>query len=165
MLIESSPAHQLDLSTCDFHLLDQDVNALKHAHERLMEMVKLNDSPVKLTFVNKATRQVLTHGWAEREFDLLYSAGLFDYFSDPVAKLVAKAMYVRLKPGGRLIIGNFNLETPNQFGMRLALDWSLIYRSREDLIRLFGDLGGELVIEQEPEGVNLFCVIWKPKTA
>ena len=47
--------------------------------------------------------------------------------------------------------------------MRLALDWSLIYRSLDDLKRLFGDLGGVLSIEQEPEGVNLFCVITKAR--
>ncbi len=102
---------------------------------------------------------MITRGWEENNFDLLYSAGLFDYFSDPVAQLAAKALFKRLKPGGQLIIGNFNLTAPNQFAMRLALDWSLIYRSCDDLKRLFGDLGGVLSIEQEPEGVNLFCVI------
>lgn len=162
MIIESADVQHVDLSNCEFHLLDQDVNALKHAHERLHEIIATHDSPIKLNFVNKATRQVITHGWEESNFDLLYSAGLFDYFSDAVAKLVAKALYARLKSGGRLIIGNFNRNTPNQFGMRLALDWSLIYRSHEDLRALYGDFGGELSIEQEPEGVNLFCVIRKP---
>jgi len=164
MIVESSAMQKLDLSKVEFHLLDQDVNALKYAHERLWEIVKETNSPVRLNFVNKAVKHVITSRWQESGFDLLYSAGLFDYFSDPVARMVAKALFERLKPGGRLIIGNFNLTTPNQFGMRLALDWSLIYRSREDLKRLFGDLGGIFSVEQEPEGVNLFCVIEKPAT-
>jgi hypothetical protein len=163
LIIESSVEQKLDLSNCEFHLLDQDVNALKHAHEKLWELVKGTNSPVKLNFINKSVRNVLTRGWEESDFDLVYSAGLFDYFSDPVAQLVAKALFKRLKAGGRLIIGNFNLTAPNQFGMRLALDWSLIYRSHDDLKRLFGDLGGVLTIEQEPEGVNLFCVVRKPE--
>jgi extracellular factor (EF) 3-hydroxypalmitic acid methyl ester biosynthesis protein len=75
--------------------------------------------------------------------------------------MTAKALFERLKPGGQLIIGNFSLKTPNQFGMRIALDWNLIYRSHEDLRRLFGNLGGTFSVEQEPEGVNLFCVIRK----
>lgn len=165
MIIESSDEQALDLSNCEFHLLDQDVNALKHAHEELSEIVRRTNSPVKLNFINKAIKNVITRGLGESDFDLLYSAGLFDYFSDPVAQLGAKSLFKRLKPGGRLIIGNFNLTTPNQFTMRLALDWSLIYRSFDDLKRLFGDLGGVLSIEQEPEGVNLFCVIRKPETA
>jgi extracellular factor (EF) 3-hydroxypalmitic acid methyl ester biosynthesis protein len=165
MIIKSSGEQGLDLSNCEFHLLDQDVNALKHAHEKLREIVKGTNSPVKLNFLNKAIKNVITRGLQESDFDLLYSAGLFDYFNDPVAQMGAKALFGRLKPGGTLIIGNFNLTTPNQFTMRLALDWSLIYRSIDDLKRLFGGLGGVLSIEQEPEGVNLFCIITKPETA
>jgi extracellular factor (EF) 3-hydroxypalmitic acid methyl ester biosynthesis protein len=161
MIIESSKEQGLDLSKCEFHLLDQDVNALKYAHEKLWEIVKGTNSPVKLNFVNKAVRHVISRKWDETDFDLLYSAGLFDYLSDPVAQMAAKALFERLKPGGQLIIGNFSLRTPNQFGMRIALDWSLIYRSHEDLRRLFGNLGGTFSVEQEPEGINLFCVIRK----
>jgi SAM-dependent methyltransferase len=162
MIIESSKEQELDLANCEFHLLDQDIKALKHSHERLWEIAKVMDSPVKLNFINRAIKNVITRGLEQRDFDLIYSAGLFDYFSDPVAQLGAKALFKHLKPGGRLVIGNFNLTTPNQFMMRLALDWSLIYRSVDDLKRLYGNLGGDLSIEQEPEGVNLFCVIRKP---
>ncbi len=165
MIIQSSGEQGLDLSNCTFHLLDQDINALKHAHEKLREVVKETNSPVKLNFIHKAIRDVITRGFRESDFDLLYSAGLFDYFNDPVAQLGAKALFRRLKPGGTLIIGNFNVTAPNQLTMRLALDWSLIYRSMDDLKRLFGGLGGVLSIEQEPEGVNLFCVIRKLETA
>ena len=112
MIIESSDEQGLDLSNCEFHLLDQDVNALKHAHEKLWEIVKRTNSPVKLNFINKAIRNVITRGWEESDFDLLYSAGLFDYFSDPVAQLAAKALFKCLKPGGQLIIGNFDLNRP-----------------------------------------------------
>lgn len=162
MLIESAGEQGLDLSQTSFHLLDQDVNALKHAHEKLWEVVKRTGSPVQLNLVNRAIRNMIAHGWQEEGFDLLYSAGLFDYFSDPVARMAATVLFRCVKPGGQLIIGNFNLTTPNKFMMRLALDWSLVYRSPEDLEGLFASLGGELSIEQEPEGVNLFCVIRKP---
>jgi len=165
MLLETSEKQELDLNNCEFHLLDQDIKALKHSHERLWEIAKTTNSQVKLNFINKAIKNVITRGLAETDFDLIYSAGLFDYFSDPVAQLGARALFKHLKPGGQLVIGNFNLTTPNQFTMRLALDWSLIYRSVDDLTRLYGNLGGDLSIEQEPEGVNLFCVIRKPETA
>jgi extracellular factor (EF) 3-hydroxypalmitic acid methyl ester biosynthesis protein len=163
MIIESAAETGLDLSQCTFHLLDQDVNALKHAHVQLWEAVNKTNSPVKLNLVNRAIRNVIARGWEERDFDLVYAAGVFDYFSDPVARMAAKMLYELLRPGGQLIIGNFNLTTPNQFGMRLALDWSLVYRSAETLEKLFGDLGGSVSIEQEPEGVNLFCIIQKPQ--
>jgi extracellular factor (EF) 3-hydroxypalmitic acid methyl ester biosynthesis protein len=164
MIVESADEQGLDLSACEFHLLDQDVKALRHSHETLWGIVKKTNSPVKLNFINKAIRNVIARGWEENNFDLLYSAGLFDYFSDPVARMAAKALFKCLKPGGRLIIGNFNLTETNQFAMRLALDWSLICRSHDELKRLFGNLGAVLSVEQEPEGVNLFCVIRKPET-
>ena len=164
MLLESADEQDLDLTNCEFHLLDQDIKALKFSHERLWEIAKLTHSPVKLNFVNRAIKNVITRGLSETDFDVIYSAGLFDYFSDPVAQLGATALFKHLKPGGKLVIGNFNLNAPNQFGMRLALDWSLVYRSVEDLKRLFGDLDGSMSIEQEPEGVNLFCIIKKPET-
>jgi extracellular factor (EF) 3-hydroxypalmitic acid methyl ester biosynthesis protein len=165
MILESADSQGLNLANCEFHLLDQDIKALKHSHERLWEIAKVTSSPAKLNFVNKAIKNVITRGLPDADFDVIYSAGLFDYFSDPVAQLGAKALFKHVKPGGQLVIGNFNMTTPNQFTMRLALDWSLIYRSEEDLNRLFGNLGGDLRIEREAEGVNLFCLIRKPEAA
>jgi hypothetical protein len=46
--------------------------------------------------------------------------------------------------------------------MDFALDWQLIYRSEVDLRRLYGGLGGNVQVESEVEGVNLFVVITKP---
>ncbi len=50
MLIESSVEQGLDLSNCEFHLLDQDENALKHAHEELSEIVKKDEQPGQIEF-------------------------------------------------------------------------------------------------------------------
>ncbi len=58
----------------------------------------------------------------DKDFDLIYCAGLFDYLSDPVAKITTRKLYDALKPKGKLIIGNFSITYPHQFGMDLVLD-------------------------------------------
>jgi len=68
---------------------------------------------------------------------------------------------VSLKPGGKLIIGNFSTENPCVPFMELILDWHLIYRSKEDLEKIFKGFGSKITVEREPLGVNLFVVIEK----
>ena len=72
------------------------------------------------------------------KFDLIYSAGLFDYLTDPVAKKLVSVMAAMLKPGGKLLVGNFAPSSSGRGYMELFLDWNLIYRDAAELRRLFG---------------------------
>lgn len=73
------------------------------------------------------------------KFDLIYSAGLFDYLTDDEAKKLVGAMVAMLKPGGKLLVGNFAPSSVGRGYMELFLDWKLIYRDAAQLSRLFGD--------------------------
>ena len=70
---------------------------------------------------------------------MIYSAGLFDYLSDRLAERLVVSMLAMLSPGGKLMIGNFALSCFGRGYMELFLDWKLIYRSVDQLFRLFGD--------------------------
>ena len=60
--------------------------------------------------------------------DLIYSAGLYDYLPDRVAVLLTKRLFGRLRPGGRMLLGNV-VETPDcTWMMDYVVGWSLIYR-------------------------------------
>jgi len=72
------------------------------------------------------------------KYDLIYSAGLFDYLADPVAEKLVTTMAAMLKPGGKLLIGNFAPSSRGRGYMELFLDWKLIYRSEAELCKLFG---------------------------
>ncbi len=72
------------------------------------------------------------------KFDLIYSAGLFDYLTDPLAVKLVSAMAAMLKPGGKLLVGNFAPSSRGRGYMELFLDWKLIYRDAAELTRLFG---------------------------
>ncbi len=144
----------------EFTCIDQDEESLKHAQKQLLSLERQRNSGFKFSFSNLAIKNIIAQGLPDNDFDLIYSAGLFDYFTDPVAQMAAQKMMSGLKPGGQAIIGNFSKTNPCVPFMEYILDWILIYRSPEDLLRLFGSLG-KTTIDQEQLGVNLFAVIEK----
>jgi SAM-dependent methyltransferase len=149
------------IQRAEFTLLDQDLKALQHAKSQIRTICRRRAIEPPVAFTNLAIKNVITDGLSET-YDLIYSAGLFDYFSDPVADHAGRQLYRALRPGGRLIIGNFHSSISTRAIMDFALDWQLIYRSEVDLRRLYGGLGGNVQVESEVEGVNLFVVITKP---
>ncbi|MFS4460525.1 class I SAM-dependent methyltransferase [Bdellovibrio sp. HCB2-146] len=144
-----------------FTCLDSDEGSLKHAQRQLLTLEKQLNSGFDFQFNNMAIRNVIARGLPEQGYDLIYSAGLFDYFTDQVARAAAAKMITSVKSGGRLIIGNFSKDTLSASFMELVLDWHLIYRSEADLLRIFQGLGSKIWVEQEPLGINLFVVIEK----
>lgn len=96
----------------------------------------------------------------QQKFDMIWSAGLFDHFDDLACVLMLKKFKNWLKPGGEIVIGNFNQDyNPSRSFMELLCDWYLIHRNRDDLLRLAHQAGFEykhLKVESEPEGINLF---------
>jgi hypothetical protein len=143
-------------------LLDQDENALKHAQNRMKVLLaKHKQNSIKFNYLNKSIKNIITKGLGTVSYDLIYTAGLFDYFSDPVAKFSGQKLFDGLQVGGSLIIGNFNIENPNSTIMDLALDWQLIYRSESDMLNLFSSLSDKVWNDKEDLGINLFCNIEK----
>jgi extracellular factor (EF) 3-hydroxypalmitic acid methyl ester biosynthesis protein len=99
--------------------------------------------------------------------DLVYSIGLIDYFNDKFVILLLNYIHKLLRPGGKVLLGNFHPKNPTRAMMDYILDWKLIHRSEEDMNRLFetSDFGRPCTdIRFEPEGVNLFAECIKQDT-
>jgi len=114
----------------------------------------------------------LTHN----EYDLVYSAGLFDYIKTfPLedskgSVALTKRLFDLVKPGGSLIVGNFSHNNPSdlKFVMEYIYGWHLIYRGREELMRFAraipqNQIARMAVIEEE-SGINYFLKIDKAAT-
>ena len=101
---------------------------------------------------------MITEG-LDDSYDLVYSAGLFDYLKDPAVRAAGTRLVDALAPGGHAVIGNFDVANPTRPLMELILNWPLYHRSADDLRRLFDGLGSGTSIEREATGVNLFAVI------
>ncbi len=107
------------------------------------------------------------------EYDLVYSAGLFDYIKTyPLddskgAVALTKNLFSRVKPGGSLIVGNFNYKNPRdlRFVMEYIYDWQLIYRDEQDMFdfaRTIPDSEIEdIQLIEEATGINYFLKIIK----
>jgi hypothetical protein len=76
--------------------------------------------------------------------DLIYSVGLLDYLTDRRAASLVRRLYDLVAPGGLLIIGNMN-ETPlsNLWPMEFITDWSLYYRTDQQMLAWAEDLHPE----------------------
>jgi SAM-dependent methyltransferase len=152
------------LKNTKFVLLDQDEGSLKQAQLNIKTALNRSSKSAECEFLNLPIKKIVSgQNELKTQFDLVYSAGLFDYFEDDFASMAANELKKLLNNDGQLIIGNFDLSTPNQFGMALVFDWNLIYRTGEDLTRIFSRPGSRLRIESEEAQVNLFCIITNDK--
>jgi len=96
-------------------------------------------------------------------YDLVWSAGLFDYFNDRTFVFMLRRLLRCVAPDGELVIGNYAMTKPhpNLCWLRFV-DWQLHHRSREKLIDLALESGvsaDRVRIGSERENVTLFLHI------
>lgn len=100
----------------------------------------------------------------DKEYSLIWSAGLFDYFSDKLFVRLLKRMYSSLRTDGELIIGNFSPANPSRALMELFGQWYLNHRDGKELYNLAIEAGiskEKIEIKSEKLGINLFLHITK----
>jgi len=139
-------------SMIKFDLVDFDQNAIDFARsqnqdfEDVIEYIKIN-----------VLRYKPFH-W----YDLIWSAGLFDYFKDKHFVYMINKYYKYLNDGGEFIIGNFSNSNPTRRLMEALSDWYLNHRSKYDLVRMALEAEAreeQVEVDMESLGVNLFLRI------
>ena len=99
----------------------------------------------------------------DRKRDMVWSAGLFDYLSENAFVMLLKRFGDWMKPGGEIVIGNYNeTHNPTRNYLEILGDWCLIHRTREELFELGQKAGFRkslLTVENEAENVILFLRI------
>lgn len=126
-------------------LLDQDADALAAAQDTVARVSQERGAPVQARTVSDSVRTLLK----ERDlparlgrYHFLYSMGMFDYLTPPVAKAVLARLYELLEPGGVAIIGNYHVENRSRYYMAYWLDWNLYYRTEDEMLGMTRDLPG-----------------------
>ncbi|OPZ60157.1 MAG: hypothetical protein BWY87_00623 [Deltaproteobacteria bacterium ADurb.Bin510] len=148
--------------------MDQDRLALENARTRLEALLKERED-VCFSFQEDNIKRLIVGKDKDRdiynEADLVYTAGLFDYLSFRAANRLIHKLYSFLKPGGLLVVGNFGTFNPQRFIMEYGSEWYLIHRSAEEIKEMAQGLpeNAKITVEKEPEGVNLFLNVRKPK--
>jgi len=95
--------------------------------------------------------------------DLVYSIGLIDYLVDDHVVALMNYCYDILRPGGRLILGNFHPRNPEKAMMDHLVNWRLIHRTEDDLHCLYARSKFARPCTRvlwEEQGINMFgeCV-------
>ena len=159
-LLERSPelGKRLDVA-----LIDQEDRVITFCERTLGPLAAR--SGMRLHLIRESVRRLLTSRQLSATLgkrDLIYSAGLFDYLNPRSFKALITSLYEALAPGGQLLVGNVATHNPTRWFMEYCLDWFLIHRSGAELLALAADLRpvpGDLAVESEPLGVNLFLRI------
>jgi extracellular factor (EF) 3-hydroxypalmitic acid methyl ester biosynthesis protein len=97
--------------------------------------------------------------------DLIYAMNFIDYLSDELAIALINWTYDKLRPGGRVILGNFHPRNPTRGFMDQVLDWHLTHRDESEMNRLFASskfAGPCSRIFFEEEGIDMFAECRKP---
>lgn len=96
----------------------------------------------------------------KKKYDLIWSAGLFDYFNDTLFHRILNRLLKFVNENGEIIIGNFHPRNPSRAYMEIIGQWYLNHRSNEELYELskFAGIKNDhrIDIDEEKEGVNLF---------
>ncbi|HET6282190.1 MAG TPA: class I SAM-dependent methyltransferase [Polyangia bacterium] len=138
----------------EIRLIDLDAGALARARE----VVRGTAAAVVTEHTSLARLRLAD------QHDVIWAAGLFDYFSDRLFVSSMRKLLPLLPPSGALVIGNFSTSNPTRDYMELCGDWFLHHRTAADLTRLATDALAasppsrpvRVRVGQEPLGVNLF---------
>ena len=150
----------------DFTLLDQDNEAIDEAKAEVARLSDVHGEQVRAEFVRASVRTMLRSkdlvaNWGRVDF--LYSMGLFDYLTRPVAEAVLRRLYELLAPGGQLVIGNFHVDNPTRTYMEFWMDWVLFYRTEDEFLGLADSLeGAEASVIFEETHSQMFLRVRKP---
>ena len=99
---------------------------------------------------------------SSEKFDLVWSAGLFDYFNDRLFVRLLNRLAKSTREGAELVIGNFGDQHESRSYMELVGEWHLHHRSEECLTALALQMTPppqSVTVEKEPSGLNLFLRI------
>ncbi len=136
-------------SNLHFDLIDMDERAIDYSKQ------KNNRFLDRINFFRINVLRFKTH----KHYDLIWSAGLFDYFKEKHFIYLMKKYMAFLDDKGEMIIGNFSKNNPTKILMESVIGWLLNYRSPYDLYKLAVDAGlreDQVMVDREPLGVNLF---------
>ena len=134
--------------------LDMDPSAIEYAS------VVCDNFVENINFINRNALRFKP----DKKYNLIWSSGLFDYFSDKLFVHLVNRMYQYLRINGELIIGNFSTQNPGKDEMEVYGKWYLNHRDEETLIDLAiksGITREKITVNSEETGVNLFLHLKK----
>jgi extracellular factor (EF) 3-hydroxypalmitic acid methyl ester biosynthesis protein len=149
-------------------LLDQDPHALAAARECAARLERVRGAAMRVEWLQDSVRTMLRSprlGDRLGRHHLVYSMGLFDYLSTPVARAVLERLYDLVLPGGTLLVGNYHVRMPCRIYMEYWADWRLLYRTEGEMLELAAALPhSRASIEMDPSGCQMFLRVERQRS-
>jgi extracellular factor (EF) 3-hydroxypalmitic acid methyl ester biosynthesis protein len=150
---------------CALHLMDFNEETLGYAKRRTEEAMAASGHRPTVKFIQKSIDELLKNIHLESEgflpsYDMIYCAGLFDYFPDNVCRNLLQLYERWVRPGGLLVATNVTPNHPEIAMMEHLLEWYLIYRDAPHLKSL-APKGTDAEVFADETGVNVFLTIRK----
>lgn len=150
---------------CAMHLMDFNEETLRYTSGRIASAMEETGRKPAVKFIQKSVDDLLKNIHLESEgflpsYDMIYCAGLFDYFPDNVCRNLLQLYYRWVRPGGLLLTTNVHPNNPERPLMEHLLEWYLIYRDEAHLASL-APKGSTGEVFADETGVNVFLTIRK----
>ncbi len=147
-----------------FVLMDQDIEALVNANRNIKETIVRRGLLCEAHFVPLSVKSIL-EGASEADilqqfnFNMIYSAGLYDYLYQPVAQVLTRIL-CQCVNNGLIIIGNFHPSNPTKTISELVADWRLIHRTEAEMMDLIPESSVKSKqLHKDSLGIDLFLEI------
>ena len=143
---------------------DQDEDALGEARAEIAHVEESIGTSLRAGTRSVSVRDILRSPEATAAalgtFDVIYTLGLFDYLTEPVARKLVTALTRMLRRRGTLIVGNFHLACESRAYLDLWMNWPLLYRSEAEMVGLADDVEhAKVAIESDPTGSQMFLSV------
>lgn len=146
-----------------FDCYDREDRAIEYAKKLLTGYSNINF--IRENALRIAFRKDI-HSLIDKKYDLIYSTGLFDYFSERVGIALVANLRRLLNSNGMLAISTMRdkYSNPSVHYMEWVADWNLVYRNEEEFKRIFLEAGftkDELEIQYEQQGIMQYIIAIK----
>lgn len=150
---------------CALHLMDFNEETLDYVKTCIAKAMDESGRKPEVKFIQKSIDDLLKNIHLESEgflptYDMIYCAGLFDYFPDNVCRNLLGLYHRWIRPGGLLCATNVHSNNPERYLMEHLLEWYLIYRDEAHLASL-APKGTDGEVFADETGVNVFLTIRK----
>ncbi len=147
------------------HLMDFNDETLAYVTSRMQAATNESGRKPTIKFIQKSVDDLLKNIHFEEEgflpsYDMIYCAGLFDYFPDNVCRNLLQLYHNWVRPGGLLVATNVHPNNPERYLMEHLLEWFLVYRDENHLLSL-APKGADSEVFPDETGVNVFLTVRK----
>ena len=150
---------------CAIHLMDFNEETIEYAKQRTQFSMEASGHKPAMKFIQKSIDELLKDVHQETEaflptYDMIYCAGLFDYFPDNVCRNLLELYYRWVRPGGFLVATNVHPRNPERHTMEHLFEWYLIYRD-EAHMKSLAPKGSDPEVFADDTGFNVFLTVRK----